>query len=87
MILIFFFIKINDKDKNNNNMSLVLFRTDPNHYCFNLATFKKVDDSYILNSVRDFNQTEIHENSIGVLRIEGSEYTAWIIGIPKCLFI
>ena len=65
------------------------------HYRLLLATFKKNngqtafkgDGTPILNSVRDVNIGEVHENSIGVLQIGASQCTAWVVAVPKQLTI
>ena len=56
-------------------------------FCLTLATFKKIDGKFVLNSVRDYQPTEVLGNSIGVLRIGQSECTAWVISTPKQLTI
>ena len=60
----------------------------PTHFsCFTLATFKKIGEQFILNTVKDFQPNEVLENSIGVLRIGNSECTAWVIAVPKQITI
>ena len=56
-------------------------------FCFSQATFSNNGSNLVLNSVRDYIQGEVLENSIGVLEVNSSQYTAWVTATPKQLSI
>ena len=65
------------------------------HYGHLLATFQEkngkreltADGRPILNPVRDYNPSEVPENSIGIIQIGTFQCTAWVVAVPEQLTI